>query len=451
MTIAKPFLKEIALPLIARGFTIAATKPEPEGDGKIGAPRWNGQNRIYNAENIHRFLKANPSYVNSNVIVIGSCGFFRHSATGELTGRLCMLDIDSAGVVEQIERETREKIPSTYTVCSRGKDSPKRHFYFRHTRCSQAMSRRLGNGVIKEVWPSIRHIDGRRDYRGLTDVRYDLKGFGNGGAVVGVGSVHYDTGEVYVCINEADPVPIPDWLIDWLEQDVKAYRSFIKEQQRAELKRAECVRKLSPKKQKELQEKDDQRGFLISKEKTYAFLKAKAKFFGTQGPSRETLRLFLIDRAVDACHGGKEYIESEDGMKALDRIVSATVIKNDESFLSKLSLDAEDEIDIHNLDVPMSQQATIVLLAEDFPLELSSTELYYRLESELTARGCSVLRGTDGNFKDTFRNAVSKAMKVAGYKNTKRGGISKWRKLDTKAQFGNIANLANFTTSTANI
>jgi hypothetical protein len=46
------------------------------------------------------------------------------------------------------------------------------------------MSRRLGGGSIKEVWPSIPHIDGGRDNRGLTDVRYDLKGFGNGGAVV---------------------------------------------------------------------------------------------------------------------------------------------------------------------------------------------------------------------------------------------------------------------------
>ena len=53
---------------------------------------------------------------------------------------------------------------------------------------------------------------------------YDLKGVGGGGLVVAAGSVRKD-GEIYTVVNDVPVVDIPDWLVNWLVEDLSKYRS----------------------------------------------------------------------------------------------------------------------------------------------------------------------------------------------------------------------------------
>ena len=62
--------------------------------------------------------------IRHNVGVVGRRGI----------GNDMFLDIDAEGVLEQIERETGQKMPSTFTVASRPQSAPwKRHYYFKQT------------------------------------------------------------------------------------------------------------------------------------------------------------------------------------------------------------------------------------------------------------------------------------------------------------------------------
>jgi hypothetical protein len=64
----------------------------------------------------------------------------------------------------------------------------KQHWYFRHTLASIAEFKKLGRGVAKEI-SSIRDVTAPKDERGLYPNRYDLKGSGKGGFVVGAGGL----------------------------------------------------------------------------------------------------------------------------------------------------------------------------------------------------------------------------------------------------------------------
>ena len=113
------------------------------------------------------------------------------------------IDIDSAGVIERMERETQMTLPETYTVLSRPATAPhKRHIFFRHTAYSDRVFTKNVNAG-----------------------EYDLIGVGTRALqVVSEGCVRPDTGEV----RAGNGLPIaecPPWLADWLVSDSKRLRN----------------------------------------------------------------------------------------------------------------------------------------------------------------------------------------------------------------------------------
>src|ERR1039458_4689760 len=126
----------IALPLYRKGFVVwnLSTKSD-----KSGASGWNSL--AYEAsENLHRFIAG--KYPNANACVISHRG----------VGNPIVLDIDADGVIERIERETRHKLPKTYTVCSRPKTAEfKRHYYFLQTESSVSSFDVEMNGFFRDL------------------------------------------------------------------------------------------------------------------------------------------------------------------------------------------------------------------------------------------------------------------------------------------------------------
>jgi hypothetical protein len=105
------------------------------------------------------------------------------------------LEIDKPGFAAQIEAETGQKLPETFTVRS----SPgKGHYYFRQTDASIAMgNRQAADADGKELWSA------------RVDARY----------VVAPGSIHPVTGSAYEVLRDVEIVAAPDWLVAWCDKN----------------------------------------------------------------------------------------------------------------------------------------------------------------------------------------------------------------------------------------
>src|ERR1700730_15816972 len=90
-------------------------------------------------------------------------------------GEPFVVDIDSPGVIERMERETGKTLPATYTVLTKPRSAHhKRHIFFRHTQYSHSVFDKNVNAG-----------------------EYDLIGVGTRALqVVSEGCVRQDTGEV---------------------------------------------------------------------------------------------------------------------------------------------------------------------------------------------------------------------------------------------------------------
>jgi hypothetical protein len=111
-----PTFKELALPWAARGFK---TIPVARGAKR---PVWTGWPTIAETETVDQMqarCDRDKRFTRWNAGLMADPNFH------------CVLDCDSPGLVEQIERETGRKIPETLTVRSAGKGCP--HFYFKPT------------------------------------------------------------------------------------------------------------------------------------------------------------------------------------------------------------------------------------------------------------------------------------------------------------------------------
>jgi bifunctional DNA primase/polymerase-like protein len=373
--------RTLAVEHIARGFVVSATKPE----SKEGFHGWNRYNLLISADGVDRFLKKYPQCSNSNVAVCGSCGFHTFP-NGEEQGNLLILDIDRAGVIEQILAENKRivrKMPTTYVVASRPTTNPaKQHWYFRHTFASIAAFKKLGRGVAKEI-SAIRDVTAPKDERGLYPNRYDLKGSGKGGFVVGAGGLHHN-GEQYTKLNDNPVVDLPDWLLNWLIKDVLKYRIAVAEAKQIALAHAANVNALSPKRRATLQQRNDPDGFIISKENTYGFLRAKAQFLATKGGLPvEVIRQSLLSLAPIRCHDGKAFVESEAGQKAIDHILKYVKVDSSEAWLhyeyDEHFIEPKPIVwtsDSKPLAVQNSRTARLLQIAQDFDPIVSTVEMY---------------------------------------------------------------------------
>lgn len=105
----------------------------------------------------------------------------------------CVLDADKVDLLEQIERETGQKLPVTLKVLSGGRGCP--HLYFLPTARSTQISNKSTGDFDFWVW---------------------------GHHSVAPGSVH-SSGRPYVIDTDVPLAPIPDWLCDWIEKQERVF------------------------------------------------------------------------------------------------------------------------------------------------------------------------------------------------------------------------------------
>lgn len=179
-----PTFKELALPWVARGF-----KAIPVARG-AKRPVWTGWPQISETETVDQ-MQARCD--NDRRFPRWNCGLMADPNFH------CVLDCDSPGLVEQIERETGHKIPETLTVKSAGKGCP--HFYFLPTPKSHELNNKSavsteGHSFDFWVWHQ---------------------------QTLAPGSIKEPTGSRYELIRDVPMVPIPDWLVDWIAAQHRAH------------------------------------------------------------------------------------------------------------------------------------------------------------------------------------------------------------------------------------
>jgi hypothetical protein len=359
----KPDFIAIAMPLVKRGFRVTPVHPQT----KCGVMS-NWQNfQITTPEEVLAFAKYYP---NHNVGVVGK----------RKPGRHCFLDDDS-GVVARIEEETGHKMPKTYTVASRPDTNPtKRHFYF--TQSDYSFKRFAIFAEGKDPWKS-RNVN-RRDLTKFelsrTGLRihptaYDLKGIGGGSFVVAAGSVREPdvSGrvEIYACIDESPEVEIPNWLVDWLINDIKKYR-------------AEKIKEKAAKHARGLH------STVIAEEDVYDYLRWRAGKLTIQGFSGDGLERALSYLVKKDCEKGDVFIQSEHGKELIHEVVEAAQEWELGTALPFYLLGQvksevlEGHIMIYRAP---SKQDVIEETIKSFPDKIGSAEAFERIREDLFKQG----------------------------------------------------------------
>jgi hypothetical protein len=172
--------KDIAEPLIKRNVPVIPLRP------KTKVAFLTGWETLATTDQT-KITEWDQDYVDAN----GACvAYARPDGTW-------FLEIDKEGFAAEIEKQSGQKIPTTFMVRS----SPGRgHYYFKQTAASIAMGNAQGvdNGG-KESWSA------------RVDNRY----------VVAPGSYHPTSGRKYEILRDAEIVPAPDWLVQWCVTNAK--------------------------------------------------------------------------------------------------------------------------------------------------------------------------------------------------------------------------------------
>jgi hypothetical protein len=283
---------EIATEQLRRGFETCPVHPKE----KHGV-RWD--QFIRPTTNLTMILQHAKDYPHHNVGVVGKRGI----------GRLCFLDIDADGVVEQIERETEKTLPMTYTVQSSPvHKSHKRHLYFTQTQYSFIHFRK--NFSRKDMTKTTLS----RNNNVIHPEVYALKGVGGGSYVVAAGCTRND-GEIYTVMHDVPVAPIPDWLIDWFVMDKKRQDSELAKEAS---NRREVVAAMSPEERATQRANGDESAFEVSEANIIPFIQSRASSLGNLGVTlldRKVLEKVLTGLVKQYCAGGVAYVESEHGRR----------------------------------------------------------------------------------------------------------------------------------------
>jgi hypothetical protein len=295
--------ESIATAALERGFKVTPVSPAEKRGVLL---RWN-RHPSTNRSEIMQHAKDYPTH---NVGIVGRRGI----------GNEMFLDIDADGVLEQIERESGREMPPTFTVASRPQSAPwKRHYYFKQTAYSFNTFRTETN--VKDLT----YLK-----EGKHPSRYDLKGVGGGGLVVAAGSVRAD-GEVYAVTNDEPVVPIPDWLVDWLSQDIHRYKSELAKS-RAE-KRAKAKADQLDAESAGIPAADRD----VSEDGIYEFLARRAGSLASLGIRRGSIERLLAELAEDFCNGGKAFAGSTNGKAKVRALALSPRLKiGNASFFKRL-------------------------------------------------------------------------------------------------------------------
>ncbi len=381
----------IATAALDRGFKVTPVSP---AEKRAVLPRWN-QHPSTNRSEVMQHSKDYPTH---NVGVVGRRGI----------GNDMFLDIDAEGVLEQIERESGREMPSTFTVASRPQSAPwKRHYYFKQTAYSVNTFRTETN---------VKDLTCLKD--GKHPTRYDLKGVGGGGLVVAAGSVRAD-GEVYAVTNDEPVVPIPDWLVDWLSQDIHRYKS--------ELAKSRAEKQA---KAKEAQLDAESAGIPaadrdVSADGIYDFLASRAGSLASLGIRRVSIERLLAELAEDFCNGGKAFAGSPEGTARFRALAFSPKLEiGNASFFKRLKPTMVGTTLIPPPKVPTHREQRHKLMVETFqglPPTLPASDGYARLHAALVGRGF-VLNPKQSR----HRMWVADARKAADFQVVRAGGKAVW-------------------------
>lgn len=359
---AQPDYVQIATPLVQRGFRVTPVHPET----KSGVMR-NWQN--HQATTPDEVLQQAKYYPHHNVGVVGKRGDRRHM----------FLDIDADGVVERIEHETGQKMPKTYTVCSRPQSAPyKRHFYFKQTEYSFKKS---GAWDAKNM--NIRDLTRLEKSRSgvlMHPTLYDVKGIGGGSLVVGAGSVR-DNGEIYTCIDDSPVADIPTWLVDWLLADFQRYRAG-RDRELAEKYEAKLIAlRKSEAERCKLRQQNLPDGFDIAEEDIYDFLRWRASSYSGLGETEEKLAQSLTYQITRFCAGGEAFAKSEAGQKVIQKIANEDRnVGNATWFYRRRTR----KVDIHHIPGPRPTKVGVIKeIMAGFPNRISSDSALELIEAGL--------------------------------------------------------------------
>lgn len=367
----RPDFRAIAARLIERGLRVVPVTPDKHVAIK------NFQNfQITNQTQLDEFAAKFPHH---NVGVVGKSG----------VDRIAIVDIDDKGVVERIERETKEKMPLTYTVQSRPDSAPhKKHLYFTQTPYS-----------FKKFGPKPKNIN-RRDTTQLVpspsgglmyQTQYDVKGIGGGAIVVGAGSVRKPdaTGhcEIYKS-NDAEIIPFPKWLVDWLIEDKKAYRREFRREMAKKFARKMRAAKIAPEERERLRAAGHPDGFDICPEDRHRFLFSRAFKLAKTGLVGQPLEDMLAYLAMRHVEGGKAYAESERGRNSITGLAAHASKDWDDTKIVAFYKSKSDSIgDLVLVAPPVTRRDILRDTISEFPDLISVDDAEARLQEAMGLNG----------------------------------------------------------------
>ena len=361
-----------------------------EWNEKMGGWGWNYWAYVAN-ENFHRLIAR--EHPDANACVISNNG----------VGNVMFMDFDADGVIERIERETKQKFPVTRTVVTRPSASWKRHCYFTQTAYSVLRFAELGSvelaGQIRDMSCYKPDKKGKQVHENLVDI----KGIGKGGLVVAPGSRRLN-GEAYT--GDTTPViPISDWLVDWIVDALKACRAKDSTEivDNALVNAAQTPEEVAARRAA-----GDPTAFNVPSDKAYFYLMSKAKLLARQGLDAPTRLVCLDFFAVRDCQDfSKEKLKTI----AYDKRLVARPFKPED--IPKRKKQKPQESQEPAMIITKKQRATIhqIFTGEVslFPTEITSAET----RSRFTAAAKTAGRDIGWNSKD--RSIASEVLRTAGY------------------------------------
>ena len=293
-------------------------------------------------------------------------------------GEPFVVDIDSPGVIERMERETGKTLPETYTVLSRPGTAPyKRHIFFRHTKHSDSAFKKNVNAG-----------------------EYDLIGVGvRALQVVSEGCVRPDSGE----IRTGNGLPIadcPDWLADWLVWDSNRLRNERSASERR--RRAEVREVLKEVASEDAAERRRLTGYdKHGREDRYRYLVSKARTLSNAGMAKDRLPSELLAQYV-ADYGEARDDDPNGWPLAELKVKIQSIVDNPEMKRGNPPpIRPRMSTGLIIKRPPESVWERRVRIARDFPETMKSKDVYDRL-------------GLDCG-KPGYKKAVSRVMKAAGF------------------------------------
>ena len=307
-------------------------------------------------------------------------------------GEPFVVDIDSPGVLERMQRETGNTLPETYTVLSRPETAPyKRHIFFRHTEYSVSVFKKNVNAG-----------------------EYDLIGVGvRALQVVSEGCVRPDTGE----IRTGNGLPIadcPDWLANWLISDSKRLKNEKSAEERR--RRAEAREVLKEVADIDAAERRRLTGYdKHGREERYRYLVSKARTLSNAGVAKDRLTSELLAQYV------ADYGEARDDdpngwpLTVLKEKIKSIIDNPDLKRGNPPPIRPRRSKGLIIQRPPESVWERRVRIARDFPETMTSREVYQRL-----GLNCQTPRD---------KKVVSRVMRAAGFVAKRGRRWATWEKV----------------------